>query len=298
MNIGKLGVWALINEFTSAESAAFAKRVEAWGYSTLWLPEAFGREPLVSASWLLAHTSHLQVATGIMNIYARDSLTALNGQYGLAEQSNGRFLLGLGASHQLLVEGLRGHQYQKPLATMHNYLEALQQHKEKLNYKGPQPREQPLTVIAALGPKMLKLAATMADGVHSYNVSPDHTAQAREILGPNKLLIPEQKIIFEKNPSIARRIGRMIIGHSINLPAYRNNFLRMGFTEEDFADGGSNRLIDGLIAWGDEEHIRQRIQQHWDAGADQVCLQVLAKEGMKISAEDEKILELLAPEFS
>ncbi|RYD87584.1 MAG: TIGR03620 family F420-dependent LLM class oxidoreductase [Sphingomonadales bacterium] len=291
MTIGKLGVWALTNEFTAPDSAAFAKRVEAWGYGTLWIPEAIGRCPLVSSAFLLANTSRLQLATGICNVYARDAYAALNAQYGLAEQSAGRFMLGLGVSHAPLIEGLRGHVMQKPIPLMKTYLEAMAKH----NYVSPPPAEKPKTVIAALGPMMLEVARSHADGAHPYNVTPDHTAKAREILGPGKLLCPEQKVVLETDPAKARAIARKTLGHSINMPNYRNSFMRMGFTAEDLENGGSDRWVDSLVAWGDEGAIRKRIQQHWDAGADQVCIQSLAAEGMKLQAGDEKIFELLAP---
>lgn len=291
MNLGKLGIWALVNEFTAAEAAAFAQRVEAWGYSTLWLPEALGREPLVASSWLLANTTRLQVATGVMNIYARDCMAAVNGQYGLAEQSGNRFLMALGVSHPPLVEDFRGHRYGKPLQAMKAYLDGL----AKVRYLSPPPSRTPPTLIAALGPKMLELAAEHCDGVHTYNVTPEHSATARRILGADKLLCVEQKVILETDPTAARAIGRRVIGHSLNLPAYRNNFLRMGFSEADLADGGSNRLIDGLVAWGDERAIAERVQRHLDAGADQVCIQSLARQGMKLDAGDESIFALLAP---
>jgi probable F420-dependent oxidoreductase len=292
MKIGKLGVWALTNEFTAAAAAAFARRVEQWGYSTLWIPEAIGRDPLTGSSWLLANTEKLQLATGIANIYARDSYAALNAQYGLCEQSGGRFLLGLGVSHAPLVEGLRGHVMQKPIPAMRAYLEAMAAHQ----YKSPPPPEKPKTILAALGPKMLELARTHADGAHPYNVSPVHTAMAREILGPGKWLCPEQKVVLETDPAKARAIGRRTLGFSLHLPNYRNNFLRMGFTEDDLAGNGSDRCVDALVAWGDEAAIRRRIQEHLDAGADQVCIQSLAKgDSLALTAEDEKIFELLAP---
>lgn len=291
MSVGKLGVWALIHEFSAKDAAAFAQRIENWGYDTLWLPEALGREPLVASSWLLANTTRLQVATGVMNIYARDSMATVNGQYGLAEQSHNRFILGIGVSHPPLVEGLRGHRYQKPLEAMKSYLDGMTQ----LAYRGPQPTQKPLTLIAALGPKMLALAADRADGAHTYNATPDHTAQARALLGPEKLLCVEQKVILEEDPVKARKIGRQVIGHSLNLPAYRNNFLRMGFSEHDLWDGGSDKLIDSLVAWGDTDVILNRIRQHLDAGATQVCIQSLAQNGMKLTRNDERIFELLAP---
>jgi probable F420-dependent oxidoreductase len=276
----------------AADSEAFARQVERWGYSTLWIPEAVGRDPMVSAAFVLASTSTLQVATGIASIYARDSLAAVNSQYALAEQSGGRFLLGLGVSHAPLVEGLRGQVYGKPLAVMKAYLEAM----AHCQYLSPLPPEKPKTVIAALGPKMLQLAATLADGAHPYNVTPEHTAQARQILGAGKLLCPEQMVVLEQDPTEARAIARRVLGsYYLPMPNYRNNFLRMGFAERDLEDGGSNRLIDGIVAWGDERAIRERIQQHWDAGADHVCIQSLPRDGMVLSERDCEIFSLLAP---
>jgi probable F420-dependent oxidoreductase len=280
-----------MHEFSAAESAALARRMENWGYKTLWIPEAYGRDPLIGSSWLLANTTRLQLATGIANIYARDALAAVNAQYGLGEQSGGRFLLGLGVSHVPLVEGMRGHKYEKPIPTMRAYLEAM----EKIAYVGPLPPEKPKTIIAALGPRMLELARLLADGVHPYNVSPVHTAAAREILGPGKLLCPEQKVILETDPSKARAIARKMLMHSLSLPNYRSNFMRMGFTADDLDNGGSNKFIDSIVSWGDEDTIRARIQEHWEAGADHVCIQCLSREGTKLTRDDEKIFELLAP---
>ncbi len=292
MKIGKLGVWALTNEFTAPNAAAFAQRVEAWGYSTLWIPEAIGRDPLTGSSWLLAHTTKLQLATGICNVYARDAYAAFNSQYGLNEQSGGRFLLGLGVSHAPLVEGLRGHVLQKPIPTMKAYLEAMAGY----DYRSPPPPEKPKTILAALGPKMLELARTHAHGAHPYNVSPVHTAKAREILGPGKWLCPEQKVVLETDPAKARAVARRTLGFSLHMPNYRNNFLRMGFTDDDLAGTGSDRWVDSLVAWGDEDAIRGRIQEHWDAGADHVCIQSLAKgDSLGLTRDDEKIYELLAP---
>lgn len=291
MKLGKLGIWFLVNELTATQCTALAHRVEKWGYSTLWLPEPFGRDPMVAASWLLANTQTLQVATGIASVYARDALAAVNCQYGLNEQSGGRFLLGLGVSHSPLVEGLRGHTYRQPIPTMRTYLEAM----ARAQYPSPPPPEKPLTVLAALGPKMLRLAAELADGAHPYNVTPDHTAWAREILGPDKLLCPEQMVILETDPQIARAIARRTLGHSTVMPNYRASFLRMGFTPDDLENGGSDRFIDSIVAWGDEDAIRRRIQEHWDAGADHVCIQTLTREGAAATEGDMKIFELLAP---
>jgi probable F420-dependent oxidoreductase len=145
---------------------------------------------------------------------------------------------------------------------------------------------------------MLEVAAKHADGAHPYNVTPEHTAAARRILGADKLLCPEQKVLLETDPAKARAIGRRALEPYLTLPNYRNNFLRMGFTEQDMENGGSNRLVDGLVAWGDEHQIRARIQEHWDAGADQVCIQSVPRERGALARQDERIFELLAPKNS
>jgi probable F420-dependent oxidoreductase len=290
MKLGKLGIWGIVDTMNAAGAAAFAQKVEKWGYSALWIPEANARDAMVSSSWLLANTKKLNIATGISTIYARDALAAKCSQAALAEHSGGRFLLGLGVSHGPLVEG-RGHQYAKPIPAMKAYLQGM----KDAQYMGPPPAEAPKTVIAALGPKMLEVSATLADGAHPYNVSPDHTAFARKIIGPDKLLCPEQMVILETDAAKARVIGRRVLGGYLGLPNYRNNFARFGFTDADMDNGGSDKLIDSIIAWGDEKAIRKRVQEHWDAGADHVCIQSLPKEGYVLTPEDEKIFELLAP---
>lgn len=293
VNIGRLGVWAMVNVMSAAQSAAFARRVEQWGYSTLWVPEVTARDPFVTCSWLLAHTATLNLATGIASIYSRDSFATVNAQYALAEQSGGRFLLGLGVSHGPFVEGVLGHKFGKPAPRMRQHLEGMKALAGK--YLAPPPAEKPQTVVGALGPKMLAVAAGYADGAHPYNVTPEHTAQARQILGPGRLLCPEQMVLLETDRAVARATARKALALSFQLPNYRASYLRMGFTEQDFDNGGSDRLIDAIVAWGDEDAIRNRIQQHWDAGADHVAIQPLRREGLTLTVEDEKVLKLLAP---
>jgi probable F420-dependent oxidoreductase len=289
MELGRLGVWCFTDGLSAREAAEFATRIEAQGYSALWLPEAVGREPFAHAAWLLANTQRLIVATGIASIYARDALATSQGQRTLAEQSGGRFLLGLGVSHQPMVEGLRGHRYEKPVATMRAYLEAM----EKAPYSAARPEEEPPTVIAALGPKMLALAAEKTRGAHPYLVPPEHTAQAREILGPEPWLCTEQKVLLQSEPSKAREIARKSSAIYLGLPNYRRNLMRLGFREEDLNDGGSDRLIDTIVAWGNEKQITARVQAHLDAGASHVCIQPLHPDGQP--RPDERILEALAP---
>jgi len=226
---------------------------------------------LSNAGLLLAATKRMVIATGIANIYARDAVAMASGQKTLAEAYPDRFLLGLGVSHIPLVEKLRGHRYEKPVATMRAYLDAMDQ----APYSSVPPATKPPRILAALGPKMLELSGERADGAHPYNVNPEHTAQARKILGAQPYLCPEQAVVLEADAEKARAIGRAFLGFYLTLPNYANNFLRLGFDESDFKDGGSNKLIDAIVAWGDLNAIRNRIHEHHTAGADHVCIQVL-----------------------
>lgn len=272
---------------SAADAARFAARVEALGYSALWIPEGFGRNPLVFAAWLLANTTSLTLATGIASIYARDAMATAAARRGLNEQSDGRFLLGLGVSHAKIVTPVRGHGYGKPLAAMRAYLEAMTQ----APYLARAPQAQGPLVLAALRDGMLELAAECADGAHPYCVTPDHTARARRILGPGKLLCVEQKLLLEADPARARAIGRKALDIYLGFENYRNAWKTMGFTDDDMDGGGSDRLIDAMIGWGDEQALRRRVQDHLDAGATQVCIQPLSDAG----GIDMNVVELLAP---
>ncbi len=289
MELGRLGVWVGMDRMSAAAGAAFAKRVEGWGYGALWMPESRGRNALVHSAWLLANTQKLVIATGIANIYARDPMAMANGQKALAEQSDGRFLLGVGVSHRPMVEGLRGHDYGKPVATMRAYLRAMRE----APYQAPAPRETPPTVVAALGPRMMALSAELADGAHPYNSIPAHTAEARRILGPGKILAPEVWVLLETDPAAARRAAREALSHYLQLENYVNAWKGQGFSDADMAGGGTDRFIDAIVAWGDEVKIRKRIEEHWDAGADHVCIQPISASGGR--EVDERVLELLAP---
>jgi probable F420-dependent oxidoreductase len=290
MQLGKLGVWASLDGLTAAEARAFAQRTEKRGFSVLWTPESRGRNVLVNAAWLLAGTSKLIVASGIANIYARDAMAMANAQRGLNEQSGNRFLLGMGVSHKPMVTTLRGHAYGKPVATMRAYLEAMR----AAPYQAPAPSAAPTTVLAALGPKMLALAAELTDGAHPYCVTPEHTAQARKVLGPSKLLCPEVMVLLETDAAKARAAARTALAPYIALENYASNWRRLGFSESDLAGGGSDRFVDANIAWGDEAAIRKRLQLYWDAGADHVCIQSIHPSGSRTTI-DERIFDLLAP---
>lgn len=290
MNLGKLGVWYFLDGLPAPTAAETAQRIERLGYSALWIPETVGRHPLVHAAWLLANTKTLNIATGIANIYHREPGVSLAAQMTLAEQSGDRFLLGMGVSHKPLVEGVRGLEYGPPVATMRKYLENM----ARSPYTSVQPPAKPPTVIAALGPKMLELARDLCDGAHPYFTSPEHTAMARQILGPDKWLCVEQKVILETDPAKARALARPVAQIYTGLPNYRNNWLRMGLTEADFENGGSDRFIDATFAWGSADRIRARLKEHFDAGASHVCIQPVNPNGQFGNLHWEA-LEALAP---
>jgi probable F420-dependent oxidoreductase len=289
MDVGKLGVWYFLDRLSSPDAAEAARRIEALGYSALWIPETVGKNPMVLASWLLANTEKLIVATGIVNIYHREPGVTMAAQKTLAEQSGGRFLLGMGVSHKPLVEGVRGLQYGPPVATMRSYLDKM----AASPYSGVAPAEDPPTVIAALGPKMLELAATQCQGAHPYFTSPDHTKMAREIMGPDAWLCVEQKVIMQTDPAKARELAKPVAGIYQGLPNYRNNWLRMGLTEDDI-DTLSDKFIDTTFAWGSAADIQARIQEHMDAGASHVCIQPVNPSGV-MGDLDWACLEALAP---
>jgi probable F420-dependent oxidoreductase len=289
MQLGKLGVFYFLEAMRAPEMAAFARRLEDLGYSALWFPEAVGRESLSSASFLLSSTKTLVVATGIANVFARDAMTMAAGRNTLAEQSGDRFVLGIGVSHQPMVEGLRGHAYSKPLTYMTKYLEAMR----TAIYVAPQPATPAPTVIGALHPKMLKLAAEQTTGAHPYLVPPEHTAFARETMGKGPWICTEQKVVLETNASKARAAARASLAMYLELPNYRRNLQRFGMTDDDFTAGGSNRLVDTVVAWGDEKAIDARVRAHYAAGADHVCIQPLNPDASP--TPDWRVLEAFAP---
>jgi probable F420-dependent oxidoreductase len=272
IDIGKVGIWTgVLDAVPSKEAQGVARRIEELGFPTLWIPETVGRDPFVTATLLLSATSELRIATGIANIYARDAVTMANTQRSLEEAFPGRFLLGLGVSHEHLVNRVRKHDYSKPYSYMVQYLDDM----DSAVFRAIGPLERPTTVLAALGPKMLRLAAERAGGAHPYFVPVEHTAFARDVMGPGPLLAPEQMVVLERDPEKARTIARQSMSIYLRAPNYTNNLARLGFGEDDVADGGSDRLVDAIVAWGDVDAILARVKAHHDAGADHVCVQVL-----------------------
>jgi probable F420-dependent oxidoreductase len=274
IDVGRIGVWtAALDGHPSARAQEAAQELEAMGYATLWINEATGRDPFVHATLLLSATSTLKLATGIANIYARDAMTMVACQKTLSEAFPGRFLLGLGVSSPALVERVRKHSYGKPLSYLKSYLTAM----DEAMFHAVGPADDPGRVLAALGPRMLELSATRADGAHPYLTTPDHTHQAREIIGTDALLAPEQMVVLDTDPAAARAIGRATLAFYLRAPGYLANLRRLGFTDDDWADprAASDRLVDAVVAWGDLDTVVRRIGEHHDAGADHVCVQVL-----------------------
>jgi len=283
MDIRRIGIWTSALDRQSATTVRRAARqIERLGYGALWVGEAARREAFANASILLAATDRLVVATGIANIWARDPMAMAAGQRTLAEAWDGRFLLGLGVSHDRLVEP-RGHRYERPLTVMRRYLDAMDQ----ASYLAPMPDPAALTrVLGALRPRMMALAAERADGAHPYLVPVGHTEQAREILGPGKLLCPEVAVVVASDRQVARRVARAHLDAYLRLANYRANLAGLGFADRDFAGAGSDRLVDALVASGSAERIARRIGAHLDAGADHVAIQVLTSSPDRLPVEE------------
>lgn len=270
-----IGIWtAQLDYQPAAKAKEAAAELEQLGFGAIWFPESVGREAVTQAALLLGVTRQMIIATGIANIYARDPVTMAAAQNTLAEAYPQRFLLGLGVSHIPLVEQIRGHRYGKPVASMRAYLDGM----DRAPYRAVRSPVRPIRVLAALGPQMLRLAAERADGAHSYFVPPEHTRRAREILGGDRLLAVEQAVVLEINSVKAREIARRHTSTYLKLPNYVNNLRRLGFKDEDLADGGSDRLVDAIVAWGEMSAATDRVRAHQSAGADHVCVQVLPAE--------------------
>ena len=269
MAFGRLGVWYSTDKLNGGQLADLVRAVEGNGYSAFWYPESRGYESMSLAAYLLSKSDRLTIGSSIANIYARDSFTARRATISLNDWYGGRFILGVGVSHIPMVEGVRGHRYDKPIPAMRAYLEGLAR----------DGGDDLPVVVAALGPKMLALSAEMSRGAAPYNVTPEHTARAAAILGPNRILAVEQKVTIETDPIKARELGRKELARYMVLPNYRNNWLRIGFSEADLANGGSDRFIDAMCLWGDAETVKKGLRAHFAAGATHVCLQPVHADG-------------------
>jgi probable F420-dependent oxidoreductase len=274
MELGRIGIWTgNLDAQPLAEVPDIAAELESLGYDALWLPEVAGRDPFVNAALILAQTERLIVATGIATIYGRDPVAMASVWKTMTDAFPDRFLLGLGVSHQPAVEGIRKHEYGPPLTAMREYLDGM----DAAPYFAKPPTAEPVRALAALGPKMLALAADKAIGAHPYFVPVEHTAIARETMGPDAWLMPEQMAVLETDPTKARALARNAMSIYPTLPNYVNNLRRLGWGDDDFVDGGTDKLVDAIVVWGDEAAIRARVDEHFAGGADHVCVQVITE---------------------
>jgi probable F420-dependent oxidoreductase len=269
--LGRVGLWTRQLDIQPTERVRSAiAELEELGWGSLWFWEVFGREALTNAGLLLCATQQMVIASGIANIWARDPVAMAAAQRTLTEAHPGRFVLGVGVSHAPIVDA-RGHRYRRPLAKMHAYLDAM----DAAPWQGPPLAEQPPRVLAALGPRMLELAAERSAGALLYNTPPEATAAARSVLGARPLLAVEQAVLLEEDPTEARRIARDFIAFYLTLPNYAGAWDRAGLGPQERANGGSDRMVDAVVAWGGPEAIAKRVRAHLDAGANHVCVQVL-----------------------
>ena len=276
MELSGVGIWSMHLRYGDpAQSAEAAAELEELGYTALWIPDVGG--PVIDAvAHLLASTTHTVIATGILNLWMHEPSEVAASYASLTETHGQRFLLGIGCSHAPLIDSTEPGRYRRPLAATRSFLDALDA------AETPVPAEN--RVLAALGPKMLELAATRARGAHPYLVTPEHTHQAREVLGEGPLLLPEQTVVLADDAETARAVGTDWLRAYLALPNYANNLLRSGFSAEDLSSV-SDKLFDAIIAWGDEDAIARRVDAHRQAGADHVCVQVLTSDSREFPRE-------------
>ena len=276
MHLSGVGLWSSQLRYgNQAEAAEAAAELDGLGFTALWIPDV-GGPVLDSVDNLLAATDKTVIATGILNLWMHEPAEVAARYATLTETHGERFLLGIGCSHAPLIDSKDPGRYRKPLAATKAFLDGLD--------ASPTPVPAGNRVLAALGPKMLQLSATRAGGAHPYLVTPDHTRGAREVLGAGPLLLPEQTVVLTDDRDYARSVGTDWLRSYLALPNYANNLLRTGFTEEDLSSV-SDRLFDAIIAWGDEAAIGARVQQHLDAGADHVCIQVITADPQEFPRE-------------
>jgi probable F420-dependent oxidoreductase len=268
--LGGTGIWSGALRFSEAGAISdAAAELDELGYTALWIPDV-GGEVFEALEILLRATRRATAATGVLNLWMHSAEETAAGYAGLTESYGPRVLIGIGVSHAPIVEPKFPGRYQRPLEVTARYLDDLDA------ASPPLPRDG--RVLAALGPKMLELARDRAAGSHPYNGTPEHTARVRLALGSEALVLPEQAVALVTDVDAARQLGRQYVQGYLSLPNYTNNLRRLGFGDDDFVDGGSDRLVDALVAWGDEAAIRGRVDEHRAAGADHVCIQVLSDE--------------------
>ncbi|MGH7908120.1 MAG: TIGR03620 family F420-dependent LLM class oxidoreductase [Candidatus Binataceae bacterium] len=289
MDISKTGLWFFLDAMNANDTAEFARSGEKLGYSMLWIPEAVGRDPFAHAAYMLTKTERLIVSTGIANIYARDPLTMSSGAKTVGELSGSRFVLAVGVSHKHLVSGLRGHDYSKPYSYMREYLSKM----KSAPYKSVAPREEVPILIGAINPKMIALAASETQGTHTYFCTPEHTARTRAAMGPKPWICAAQAVILETDAEAARAAARNYMQVYLRAPNYLKNLRSLGWSDADFANNGSDKLVDAIVAWGIAEKIQERIDAHRKAGATHVCIIPVRTDNKPLP--DMRAVEALAP---
>jgi probable F420-dependent oxidoreductase len=273
INPGKLGVFAgsLAGQPATVQREV-ASQLEKLGFGALWYGESIGREAFVQASIFLTATSRLVIASGIANIWARDPMAMAAGGRSINEAWPGRFILGVGVSHAPSV-ALRGHDYDRPFSAMRNYLEEM----EKATWRGPEAPLPPI-VLAALGPRMVGMAAERTAGAYPYFTTAAHIRQVREQLGPEPFLAADLPVVLASGRAEARAVGDTHTNRYLQLDNYRNNLLRIGWAAEELEPPGSDALFDAVVAWGDVATIRERINSLISAGADHVVLNLVTRD--------------------
>ena len=280
--LGRVGAWSFaLQANTAAAEQAALRAYEALGYRATWFPESIGsKEAFAHAGLLLAGSERMIVGTGIANVYARDPMAMANGARTLSEAYPGRFVLGIGVSHAPSVAA-RGSVYGRPVEHMTAYLDAM----EAATWSAPGPAEPVPVLLAALGPRMLDLAAERTAGAHPYFVPVAHTAMARARMGPDPVLVVEQTAVLDTDPARGRETARAFATRYLALDNYANNLRRLGWGDEDLAGGGSDRLLDAVVVQGDAAAIAARVREHLDAGADHVCVQLRSVDSADLALE-------------
>jgi probable F420-dependent oxidoreductase len=296
MDISKPGVFLFLDSLDAQASVELARKAEKLGYSALWVVEVFGRDSLTYSAYLLARTERLVVGSGVASIWSREATNMAAAAKTAYELSGGRFILGLGVNNAQTA-GIRGFKYGKPLASMRAYLQTVRSASDSAPAgfeiaKGFAAAKPPL-VIAALNDKMVDVAAKEADGTITYFVPPAHTAKIRKIFGPRPVIYAEQAVMLESDPSRARAAIRGYMSFYLQLAAYQRMLGGLGFAPEDWSGGGSDRLCDAIVAWGSADKLRERIEAHYKAGANHVCILPLDPAGGY--APDVRAIEALAP---
>lgn len=289
IDLGSVGVWsAALGKVPATDARRAVAEIEELGYGTVWFPESVGsKEAFSQAGLLLSASNRLVIATGIANIWARDPMAMTTGAHTLGEAWPGRFVLGIGVSTDLSVP-MRGHTYERPFSVLRDYVAAM----GDVDYSPPAPAVPVPLMLGSIGPKSLAFASRIGWGVHTYFVPPEHTRFARDILGDNPLLAVEQAVLLESDPDRARETARAHTAYYLARSAYRTMLLRLGWTEDDLDGGGSDALVDAVVAWGGAETVSARVHEHLAAGASHVCLQPLGDSPDDIALDQ---LRTLAP---